>query len=129
MYLAKCRGRLGVPLDYVIHAQLKGPHDAPEDSPEVPPAFGKPESPYVTINAELTARAAILRVNLTHDQLSQALEVLEEKGPFTQTFIQDLAKGYDILHTVWGTSQSWTHAQAAAGKTKNGCKAYRTLHA
>jgi hypothetical protein len=106
MYLAKCRGRLGVPLDYVIRAQLKGPHYAPEDCPEDPPAFGKPESPYMTINAELTACAAILRIDLTHDQLSQALDVLEEKGSFTQTFIQDSAKVYGILHTVWGTSQS-----------------------
>jgi hypothetical protein len=83
----------------------------------------------VTIDAELTARAAILRFDLTHAQLAQALDILEEKGPFTQTFIQDSAKVYDILHTVWGTSQSWTHARAAAGKTKNGRKAYRTLHA
>jgi hypothetical protein len=51
MYLAKCRGRLGVPLDYVVCAQLKGPYDAPEDAPVDPPAFGKLESPYVTIDA------------------------------------------------------------------------------
>ena len=129
MYLAKCRGRLGVPLDYVVRAQLKGPHNVPKDALDDQPAFGKPESPYVTIDAELTARAAILRFDLTHAQLAQALDILEEKGPFTQTFIQDSAKVYDILHTVWGTSQSWTHARAAAGKTKNGRKAYRTLHA
>ena len=129
MYLAKCRGRLGIPLDYVIHAQLKGPLDAPEDGPEDPPAFGKPDSPYVTIDAELTACAVILQMDLTQDHLAQPLDVLKEKGPFTQTFIQDSAKVYDILHTVWGTSQSWTHTRAAAGKTKNGRKAYRTLHA
>jgi hypothetical protein len=91
--------------------------------------FGNPESPYVVIDAELTARAAILRFDLTHAQLAQTSDVLEEKGPFTQTFVQDSVKVYDILHTVWGTSQSWTHARAAAGKTKNGRKAYRTLHA
>ena len=129
MYLAKCRGRLGIPLDYVIRAQLKGPLDLPEDAPEDPPAFGKPDSPYMTIDAELTARAAILRIDLTQNQLSQALDILEDKGPFTQTFIQDSARVYDILHTVWGTSQTWTHARAVAGKTKNGRKAYRTLHA
>jgi hypothetical protein len=82
----------------------------------------------VTINTELTARAAILRFDLTHDQLAQASDVLKDKGPFTQTFIQDSTKVYDILHTVWGTSQSWTHARAA-GKIKNGRKAYRTFHA
>ncbi len=47
-------------------AQLKGPLDAPEDGPEDPPAFGDPESPYETIDAKLTARAAILRTNLCH---------------------------------------------------------------
>ena len=128
-YLAKCRGRLGIPLDYVVRAQLKGPFDASEDGPEDPPAFGDPESPYETIDAEMTARAAILRTDLSHTHLAQSLDVLEERGPFTSTFIQDAQKVYDILHTVWGTSQSWTHARAAAGKTKNGRKAYRTLHA
>ena len=129
MHLSKCRGRLGIPLDYVVRAQLKGPYDAPEDGPADPPAFGQQDSPYLTIDAELTARAAILRPDMTHAQLARALDVLEEKGPFTQTFVQDSAKVYEILHTVWGTSQSWTHARAAAGKTKNGRKAYRTLHA
>ena len=128
-YLAKCRGRLGIPLDYVVRAQLKGPFDASEDGPEDPPAFGDPESPYKTLDAEMTARAAILRTDLPHTHLAQSLDVLEEKGPFTSTFTQDAQKVYDILHTVWGTSQSWTHARAAAGKTKNGRKAYRTLHA
>ena len=129
MHLSKCRGRLGIPLDYVVRAQLKGPYDVPEDAPVDPPAFGQPESPYPTIDAKLSARAAIRRSDMTHAQLARALDVLEEKGPFTQTFVQDSAKVYEILHTVWGTSQSWTHARAAAGKTKNGRKAYRTLHA
>jgi hypothetical protein len=83
MYLAKCRERLGVPLDYVVRAQLKGPYDGPEDAPADPPAFGSLESPYMTINAELTARAAILRFDLTHAQLAQASDVLKKKGPFT----------------------------------------------
>jgi hypothetical protein len=129
MHLSKCRGRLGIPLDYVVRAQLKGPYDVPEDAPVDPPAFGQPESPYPTIDAKLSARAAIRRSDMTHAQLARALDVLEEKGPFTQTFVQDSAKVYEILHTVWGTSQSWTHARAAAEKTKNGRKAYRTLHA
>ena len=53
-HLAKCRGTTGPPLKYVVHPQLKGPHDAPEDGPEDPPPFGDPISPYVTIDAELT---------------------------------------------------------------------------
>ena len=59
-HLAKCRGTTGLPLEYVVCLQLKGPHDVPEDGQEDPPPFGDPNSPYVTIDAELTARAPIL---------------------------------------------------------------------
>ena len=38
-HLAKCRGTTGLPLEYVVCPQLKGPHDAPEDGPEDPPFF------------------------------------------------------------------------------------------
>ena len=59
-HLAKCRGTTGLPLEYVVRPQLKGPFDAPEDGPEDPPPFGDPDSPYVTIDAELIACAPIL---------------------------------------------------------------------
>jgi hypothetical protein len=77
----------------------------PEDGPDNPPPFGDSNSPYVTIDAELTARAPILRYDLTHDQLARPLDYLKEHGPFDPTFVQDLAKVYNILHTSWGTSQ------------------------
>jgi hypothetical protein len=94
-HLAKCRGMTGIPLEYVVCLQLKGPHDAPEDGPEDPPPFGDPDSPYVMIDTELTARAPILRFNLTHAQLAQPLDHLEEHGSFDPTFVQDSAKVYD----------------------------------
>ena len=59
-HLAKYRGTTGLPLKYAVRPQLKGPHDMPEDGPEDPPPFGDPNSPYVTIDAELTAFAPIL---------------------------------------------------------------------
>ena len=118
-HLAKCRGMTGLPLKYVVRPQLKGPHDAPEDGPEDPPPFGNPNSPYVTIDAELTARAPILQHNLTQAQLARPLDHLKEHGPFDTIFVQDLAKLYDILHSSWGTSQPWTHMRSAAAKTKN----------
>jgi hypothetical protein len=127
-HLAKCRGTTGLPLEYVVRPQLKGPHDVPEDGPEDSPPFGDPNSPYATINAELTARAPILRFDLTHAQLAQPLDYLKEHGPFDPTFVQDSAKVYDILHTTWGTSQPWTHARSATAKTKNERKAFRVLH-
>ncbi len=65
-HLAKCRGIIRLPLEYVVRPQLKGPHDAPEDGLEDPPPFGDPDSPYATIDAELTACAPILQYDLTH---------------------------------------------------------------
>ncbi len=65
-HLTKCRGTTGLPLEYVVRPQLKGPYDAPEDGPEDPPPFGNPDSPYVTINTELIARALILQFDLSH---------------------------------------------------------------
>ncbi len=109
-HLAKCRGMTGLPLEYVVCPQLKGPFDAPQDGPEDPPPFGDPDSPDVTIDAELIARAPILRIDLSHGQLDRPLDYLEEHGPFDPTFILDSAKVYDILHTTWGTSQPWTRA-------------------
>jgi hypothetical protein len=129
MHLAKCRGTTGLPLDYVVCPQLKGPYNASEDRPEDPPPFGDPGSPYVTIDAELIAQAPILRINPSHAQLARPLDYLKEHGPFDPTFVKDSAKVYDILHTTWGTSQPWTHARSAAAKTKNGRKAFRVLHA
>jgi hypothetical protein len=128
MHLAKCRDTTGLPLKYVIRPQLKGPHDVPEDGPEDPPPFDDHDSPYVMIDAELTACAPILQHDLTHAQLARPLDYLEEHGPFDPTFVQDLAKVYNILHTTWGTSQPWTHARSAAAKTQNGRKAFRVLH-
>jgi hypothetical protein len=128
-HLTKCRGTTGLPLEYVVCPQLKGPYDAPKDGPEDPPPFSDPDSPYVTINAELIARAPILRINLSHGQLACPLDYLKEHGPFDPTFIQDSTKVYDILHTTWGTSQPWTHVRSAAAKTKDGRKAFRVLHA
>jgi hypothetical protein len=101
MYLSKCRGRLGIPLDYVVRAQLKGPYDVSDDAPEDPPAFGKPDSPYVTIDSEMTARAAILCIDLTQAQLSRAQDVLEEPwlvmSATCRRHVGDMAKCRQIL--------------------------------
>jgi hypothetical protein len=128
MHLTKCRGATGLPLKYVGCPQLNLPHDVPEDGLEDPPPFGDPDSPYVTIDTELTACAPILRHDLTHTQLAWPLDHLEEHEPFDPIFVQDSAKVYDILHLFWGTSQPWTQARSAAAKTKNGRTAFRVLH-
>lgn len=126
-HLDKCRGVTGIPLGYVVRPTLKGPFDAPEDGPEDQPPYGDPGSPYPTIDAELSARARILRHDLTHAQLTAPLDDLEANGPFDQVFLVDSTKVYEILHSSWGTSQPWTHARTLA-KVKNGRKAFRLLH-
>ena len=126
-HLDKCRGVTGIPLGYVVRPTLKGPFDAPEDGPEDHPPYGAPESPYPTIDAELSARARILRHDLTHAQLAAPLDTLEANGPFDPAFLVDSTKVFEILHSSWGTSQPWTHARTLA-KVKNGRKAFRLLH-
>ena len=91
-HLTKCRGTTGHPLEYVVRPQLKGPYNAPKDGPEDPPPFGDPDSPYVTIDAELIARAPILQIDLSNAQLTRPLDYLEGHGPFDPTFLQDSAK-------------------------------------
>jgi hypothetical protein len=48
MHLTKCRGRTGLPLEYVVRLQLKGPQEVPEDGPEDPPPFGNPCEDFPT---------------------------------------------------------------------------------
>ncbi len=90
-HLAKCRGMTGPPLEYVVHPQLKGRYNTPEDGPEDPPPFGDPDSLYVTIDAELIACVLNLRFDLAHAQLARPLDYLKEHGPFDPTFVQDSA--------------------------------------
>jgi hypothetical protein len=128
-YLRTRRSRkTGLPLDYVTRVNIRGPFDAPVDAPEDPPAYGHQDSPYVSIDEELIARAPILRHDTPHDQLAVTDEILEANGPFEKGFLLDSAEVFDILHTVWGKSTWWTHCKAFT-KTKNGRQAFRTLHA
>ncbi len=116
------------PLDYVTRVNIRGPYDGPVDAPEDPRAYGHQDSPYVSIDEELIARAPILRHDTPHDQLAASDENLEANGPFEKGFLLDSAEVFDILHTVWGKSTWWTHCKAFT-KTKNGRQAFRTLHA
>ncbi len=118
-YLHTCQSKkTGLPLDYVTRVNTRGPFDGPEDVPEDLPAYGHQDSPYVSIDEELIACAPILRHDMTHEQLAASDEILEANGPFERGFFLDLAKVFDILHTVWGKSSWWTHCKAFM-KTKN----------
>jgi hypothetical protein len=127
-YLRKLRGKTsGIPLDYVIRVRIKGSFDLPDAKEPDPPPFGSADSPYVSFDDEMVARAPILKTDLTTAQLSQDIEALEKNEPFEQSFIADSVKVYDIIHTVWGKLSWWTHCKLF-DKAKNGCQAYRTLH-
>jgi hypothetical protein len=76
---------------------------------------------------KLCRMAPILRMDLTHFQLSASLETLETDGPFEPTFLADIATVYNILHSCWGKSSWWHHVEKFS-KTKNGRQVYRTLH-
>jgi hypothetical protein len=72
--LSKMREIAGHPLNYVPHSNLKGPNNADTDNETKEPLpFGQPGSPYFSIDDELCRRAPILRSDLTHFQLAQAL--------------------------------------------------------
>jgi hypothetical protein len=92
---------------------------APEDAPEDAPPYGHLDSPYVSIDEELVACAPILRHDTPHARLAVTDDVLKASGPFAKGFLQDSAKVFDILHTVWGKSSWWTHCKAFT-KTRDG---------
>ena len=127
-YLRTRRSRkTGLPLDYVTRVNIRGPFDRPLDAPDDPPAHGHQDSPYVTIDEELIARAPILRHDTPYARLTVPDETLKTSGPFEKGFLADSAEVFDILHSVWGKSSWWTHCKPFT-KTKNGRQAYRTLH-
>ncbi len=128
-YLRTRRSRkTGLPLDYVTRVNIRGPFDGPEDAPEDASPYGRLDSPYVSIDEELVARTPILRHDTPHARLAVTDDVLEASGPFAKGFLQDSAKVFDILHTVWGKSSWWTHCKAFT-KTRDGRQAFQTLHA
>ena len=126
--LGKTRGISGIPLASVVRFNLKSPYNIFYADPTTdPPAFGRPGSPYSSIDEELIARAAILRNDLTQGHLCASLETLESEGPFEPTFLADMVAVYHILHACWSKSIWWTHVKSIKGK--NGRQVWRILHA
>jgi hypothetical protein len=81
----------GIPLASIVRFNLKSPYNTLYGDPTTdPPAFGRPGSPYSSVDEELIARAAILQNDLTQGQLSASLETLESEGPFEPTFLADM---------------------------------------
>jgi hypothetical protein len=111
-----------------VRFNLKSPYNTLYGDPTTdPPAFGRPGSPYSSVDEELIARAAILRNDLTQGQLSASLETLENEGPFEPTFLADMVSVFHILHACWGKSSWWTHMKKVKGK--NSRQVWRIMHA
>jgi hypothetical protein len=64
---------------------------------------------------------------LTHFQLSASLVSLETDRPFKPSFLANMVRVYNILHSYWGKLNWWHHVKKFS-KTKNGRQVYRTLH-
>jgi hypothetical protein len=118
--LGKMRGIAGYPLSYIPRPTLKGPYDVDmEYKTEDPPPFGRPGSPYVSINNKFCCKAPILLIDLSHTKLSQSLETLENDGPFEPSFLANMVTVYNVLHACWGKLSWWNHVKKFS-KTKNG---------
>jgi hypothetical protein len=109
-YLRKRHSRtMGIPREYITRVKIRGPWDVPDAEEEDTPPYGDPESIYASIDNELIACMPILKIDLSREVLAQDNDTLEANGPFERTFVADSAEVYDILHTVWGKSNWWSH--------------------
>ncbi len=108
-WLSQYRGVEGAPLSYVIREELRVPGEA------VDPTYGDADSVYASHDEELVARSSILK-KLTGAALTKSDEQLEKAGPFTDTFLMDSAKVYDLLTHLFGTETYFTYIKDAGKK-------------
>jgi hypothetical protein len=124
--LAEMRGHSDIPLTYVIRPRILPPDWGTADN-NYEPRFGEANSPYSSIDDELTLRAPILKENRREWHNFTNFETLEEDGARTPTFNTDNATVFLTLQSYWGRSPAWTNAKKYL-KTRNGRAAYRELY-
>ncbi len=111
-------GVSGVMLAYVPHKNL-----IPLDEEEDPPTN------YPPLDAEAIARTPIIEGHVAlPGQSAKAIALLEENGPFCNTFRINMVMVWNILFEIFGQMPAWLHA-ALTKKEKNGRKLYRLLFA
>ncbi len=82
-----------------------------------------------SLDAEGIACAPILEEHVALlGQSAKAIALLEENGPFCNTFRIDMVTVWNILFEMFGQMPAWLHA-ASTKKEKNGHKLYRLLFA
>jgi hypothetical protein len=119
-FVSKHPGVTGIPLSYVLRDKLRVKAEADD------PAFGLVDSVYASMEEEMVSRASILSPTAV---ATMSDELLEEIGPYTDTFLMDSAKVYDLLTTLFGTKEYYTYIRNAGKKkdSTNGRNAWFAL--
>ncbi len=116
--LEHARGVSGVMLAYVPPKNL-----IPLDEDKDPPMN------YPSLDAKAIACTPILEEHVAlPGQSAKAITLLEENGPFCNTFRINMVMVWNILFEMFGQMPVWLHA-ASTKKEKNGRKLYRLLFA
>jgi hypothetical protein len=116
--LEHARGVSGVMLTYVPCKNL-----IPLDEDEDPPMN------YPSLDAKAIACAPILKEHVALScQSTKAIALLEENGPFCNTFRIKMVTVWNILFEMFGQMPAWLHA-ALTKKEKNDRKLYHLLFA
>ncbi len=88
-----------------------------------------PLTNYPSLDAKAIACAQILKDHVSFPgQSATAIALLEENGPFYNTFRIDMVTVWNILFEMFGQMPAWLHA-ALTKKEKNGHKLYCLLFA
>jgi hypothetical protein len=88
-----------------------------------------PPTNYPSLDAEAIARTPILEEHVAlPGQSAKAIALLEENGPFCNTFRIDMVTVWNILFEMFGQTPVWLHATPTK-KEKNGRKLYHLLFA
>jgi hypothetical protein len=116
--LEHARGFSGIMFAYVPRKNL-----IPLDEDEDPPTN------FLSLDAKAIACAPILEEHVAlPGQFAKAIALLEENGPFCNTFRINMVTVWNILFEMFGQTPAWLHA-ALTKKEKNGRKLYRLLFA
>jgi hypothetical protein len=114
--LQHCRVVTGILLTYVSDKSiiLRDKDDDPLEN-------------YLSLDAKAIAHALILEDNVAFPgQSATAIALLEQNGPFCNTFHINMVMVWNILYEIFRQMPAWLHA-APTKKEKNGRKLYRLL--
>jgi hypothetical protein len=80
-----------------------------------------PPTNYPSLDAKAIACAPILEEHVAlPGQSAKTIPLLEENGPFCDTFCMDMVMVWNILFEMFGQMPAWLHATLTK-KEKNGC--------